>query len=84
MSKFGPLIGAIDEGTSSARFLLFQCESTEIIASHQKSVTNIFPQEGYYEQNPLEILHVVEECIEKTVQQLIELGGDPSDIGKNF
>lgn len=107
-SKFGPLVGAIDEGeihfwwdfirnfiqfppfqlftgTSSARFLLFQCNSTEIIASHQKSVTNIFPQEGYYEQDPIEILQVVEECIEKTVEQLVELGGSPSDIGElNF
>lgn len=45
-------------------------------------MTNIFPQEGYYEQDPLEILQVVEECIEKTVEQLIELGGSPNDIGK--
>lgn len=69
-------------GTSSARFLLFKCDSTEIVASHQKSVTNIFPQEGYYEQDPIEILQVVEECIEKAIEQLIELGGSPSDIGE--
>lgn len=71
----------IISGTSSARFLLFQCESSEVVASHQKSVTNIFPQEGFFEQDPIEILQVVEECIEKTVQKLVELGGSPSDIG---
>ncbi|CAG9811996.1 unnamed protein product [Chironomus riparius] len=78
--KFGNLIGAIDEGTSSSRFIIFRAESTEIIASHQKSVTNIFPCEGWYEQDPMEIINVVRDCIEKAVEQLIELGGHPSDI----
>lgn len=47
-------------------------------------MTNIFPQEGYYEQDPIEILQVVEECIEKTVEKLVELGGSPKDIGNEF
>lgn len=46
----------------------------------QKSVTNIFPREGWYEQDPNEILAVVNECIEKCVAKLIDLGGAPSDI----
>lgn len=67
-------------GTSSARFLIFRAESLEIVAQHQKSVTNIFPHEGWYEQDPLEILLVVVECIEKAVEKLVELGGSPEDI----
>ena len=67
-------------GTSSARFLIFRAESSEIIASHQKAVTNIFPREGWYEQDPKEILNVVIDCIEGACQKLKELGGDPSDI----
>ncbi|CRK87437.1 CLUMA_CG001238, isoform A [Clunio marinus] len=78
--KFGDLVGAIDEGTSSARFLIFRAESSEIIASHQKSVTNIFPKEGWYEQDPQEILDVVNECITKAIEKLIELGGEAKDL----
>lgn len=63
-------------GTSSARFLIFKAETTEIVASFQKSVTNIFPREGWYEQSPTEILDVVVECIEKACKQLVEIGGN--------
>lgn len=51
-----------------------------MICSHQKSVTNIFPREGWYEQDPMEIIDVVKECIEAAVKKLVELGGDPFDI----
>lgn len=60
--------------------MIFRAESSEIIASHQKSVTNIFPREGWYEQDPIEILKVVTECIEKAVEKLVQLGGAASDI----
>lgn len=74
-SKFGPLIGSIDEGTSSARFILFKAETSEIVCSHQKNIAQITPQEGWVEQDPMVILAVVNECIEKTVEKLINLGG---------
>lgn len=60
--------------------MIFRAESAEVICSHQKSVTNIFPREGWYEQDPMEIIDVVKECIEMAVKKLIELGGEPSDI----
>lgn len=71
----GPLVGAIDEGTSSARFILFKAETSEVVCSHQKAIGQITPQEGWVEQDPQLIMQVVEECIEKTVEQLIQLGG---------
>lgn len=74
-TRFGPLVGAIDEGTSSARFILFKAETSEVVCSHQKAIGQITPQEGWVEQDPQLIMQVVEECIEKTVEQLLQLGG---------
>lgn len=78
--KFGPLVGAIDEGTSSARFIIFKANSTEVVAYHQKELAQIFPQEGWVEQDPKAILEVVITCIQKAVIDLVELGGNPKDI----
>lgn len=60
--------------------MIFKAQTTEVICSHQKSVTNIFPREGWYEQDPVEIINVVRECMEIAVQKLIDLGGDVRDI----
>lgn len=73
--KFGPLIGAIDEGTSSARFIIFKANSSEVVAYHQKELEQHFPQEGWVEQDPCAILEVVTTCIQKAVENLVALGG---------
>ncbi|KAG6454184.1 hypothetical protein O3G_MSEX008547 [Manduca sexta] len=78
--KFGPLVGAIDEGTSSARFILFKANSLEVVTYHQKELEQIFPQEGWVEQDPNAILEVVTTCINKAVEKLIALGGNPKDV----
>ncbi|XP_069698290.1 glycerol kinase 3 isoform X1 [Periplaneta americana] len=78
--KYGPLVGAIDEGTSSARFLVFAARTREVVASHQIEITNTYPQEGWVEQNPKEILTAVEECITKAVETLRADDVEPSDI----
>lgn len=79
-SKFGPLVGAIDEGTSSARFILFRAETTDIVCSHQMPLEQLTPQEGWVEQDPLLYLSVVRECIARTVEKLVALGGSVADI----
>lgn len=76
----GSLLGAIDEGTSSARFMLFRANSTEVVCSHQESISMKFPQEGWVEQDPMEILEAVSKCIERTLEKLEALGGSVSDI----
>ncbi|XP_033329896.1 glycerol kinase 1 [Megalopta genalis] len=76
----GPLIGAIDEGTSSARFLVFDVLHRNVIASHQIEITQKYPQEGWVEQDPKEILHAVINCIKKTMEKLSNLGLSASDI----
>lgn len=73
--KFGPLVGAIDEGTSSARFIIFKANSSEVVAKHQKELEQIFPQEGWVEQDPYAILEVVVTCIQKAVENLVSAGG---------
>ncbi|NP_001108335.1 glycerol kinase [Bombyx mori] len=78
--KFGPLVGAIDEGTSSARFIIFKANSSDVVAYHQKELEQHFPQEGWVEQDPYAILAVVKTCIEKAVENLVALGGNPEDI----
>lgn len=79
-SKFGPLVGAIDEGTSSARFILFRAETADIVCSHQESLAQHTPQEGWVEQDPMLILRTVRTCIASTVDKLLELGGAVEDI----
>ncbi|VEN60148.1 unnamed protein product, partial [Callosobruchus maculatus] len=76
----GPLIGAIDEGTSSARFAIFKAGTAEIVASHQQELVKVYPQEGWVEQDPVEILTVVRTCIEKAIDKLIAEGGNVNDI----
>lgn len=76
--KFGDLVGAIDEGTSSARFVLFKLGTSNIICFHQLEIQNITPHEGWVEQSPADILDTVRLCIEKTIEKLITLGGSPT------
>lgn len=40
-----PLIGAIDQGTTSSRFLVFNTNG-DLIASHQLSFTQLYPRPG--------------------------------------
>ncbi|KRT83796.1 hypothetical protein AMK59_3777 [Oryctes borbonicus] len=75
-----PLVGAVDAGTSSVRFILFEAETTNAVASHQIELRKIFPQEGWVEQSPIEILHAVYECIDKTIEKLQDNNGQIKDI----
>ncbi len=47
-------IGAIDSGTTSTRFMLFDHQGS-IVAYDQREHEQIFPQSGWVEHNPLEI-----------------------------
>ena len=45
---------ALDQGTTSSRAIAFD-RAGRIIAMAQKELTQIYPQPGYVEQDPLEI-----------------------------
>ncbi|XP_069677093.1 glycerol kinase 3-like isoform X3 [Periplaneta americana] len=79
-SMFGPLVGSIDEGTSSARFLVFAAETSELLTYHQIEIPQMCPREGWVEQDPRQILKAVKDCMETTVDNLHKLDIDPMDI----
>ncbi|XP_049947786.1 glycerol kinase-like [Schistocerca serialis cubense] len=79
-NRYGPLIGALDEGTSSTRFMVFCARTTEILTYHQTDINVECPQEGWVEQNPVEILSAVLQTINQCVENLKEHEIDPADI----
>lgn len=74
------LIGAVDQGTSSSRFLVFASDSGETVTYHQIETKQIYPKAGWVEQDPMEILTSVRTCIDKTVEKLKQFEIDPSNI----
>ncbi|KAF4526215.1 hypothetical protein B566_EDAN001900 [Ephemera danica] len=78
--RFGPLVAAIDQGTSSTRFMVFAARTSELITYHQIPLRPLLPREGWVEQDPRELLSAVRECIERTVENLKQLDVDPADI----
>ena len=64
------LVGAIDQGTSSSRFLVFDADTEELVAQHQIPVENRYPKEGWCEQDPLELLESVKKCISAVYKDL--------------
>lgn len=74
------LLGSIDQGTSSSRFLIFEAESGELVTSHQIEVRQIFPQAGWVEMNPREIFDTVISCINRVCENLDSMNIPISEI----
>ncbi|KGO69620.1 Carbohydrate kinase, FGGY, N-terminal [Penicillium italicum] len=72
-------VGSIDQGTTSTRFLIFNHEG-EPVASHQVEFSQIYPNPGWHEHDPLEIITSVETCIEEAVQKFEAQGNTRSSI----
>ena len=60
------LIGAIDSGTTSTRFMLFD-QAGAIVAFEQREHAQIFPRSGWVEHDPLEIWQRTQEVIRATL-----------------
>ncbi|KAF2670093.1 glycerol kinase [Microthyrium microscopicum] len=73
------LIGAIDQGTTSSRFLIFNRQG-EPVAEHQTEFKQIYPNSGWHEHDPLELVSSVEGCIAGAVKDLEQKGGDLRNI----
>ncbi|KAL0397121.1 UNVERIFIED_CONTAM: Glycerol kinase [Sesamum calycinum] len=67
------LIGSIDQGTTSTRFIIYD-RSARPLASHQVEFTQFYPQSGWVEHDPMEILESVRECIAKAIDKATAAG----------
>ena len=63
----GKYVGAIDQGTTSTRFIVFDAQGA-IVAVAQKEHPQIYPQPGWVEHSPLEIARNTEEVISEALQ----------------
>lgn len=69
-------VGAIDQGTTSTRFIIFD-RSGKIIAVEQKEHAQIYPQPGWVEHDALEIWTNAQELFRNTLEKA---GLRPSDL----
>ncbi|MGA2193755.1 MAG: glycerol kinase GlpK [Bryobacteraceae bacterium] len=73
-------IGAIDQGTTSTRFLVFD-RAGRIVASAQKEHQQIYPQPGWVEHDPEEIWFRTREVIAQAMDQRGLKPGDLAALG---
>jgi glycerol kinase len=69
-----PMIGVIDAGTRTVQFCVFRSQHTQEIAGHAIDITQHTPQEGWFEEDPNEILQAVRTCMYNVVNQLGDKG----------
>ncbi|KAI0133600.1 glycerol kinase [Xylariales sp. AK1849] len=72
-------VGSIDQGTTSSRFIIFNSEA-DIVASHQIEFDNHYPESGWHEHEPMDLVNSVQECVEKAVEQFTSNGYSKSRI----
>ncbi len=73
-------IGAIDQGTTSTRFIVFD-RSGRIVSVAQKEHEQIYPQPGWVEHDPAEIWRRTQEVIDEAMKQRSLRATDLSAIG---
>jgi glycerol kinase len=73
-------IGAIDQGTTSTRFTVFD-RSGRVVATAQKEHEQIYPQPGWVEHDAEEIWRRAQDVITETMQQRGLRAGDIAAIG---
>ncbi|XP_065162340.1 glycerol kinase 3-like [Atheta coriaria] len=64
-----PLIGVIDAGTRTIKFCVFKAKHTKELFEHAVDINPIIPQEGWHEQDPIEILNAIKTCISEVTKQ---------------
>ena len=67
---------SLDEGTTSARAILFD-KSGKAVSVSQHEFTQIYPKEAYVEHNPLEIYSAQYSALTEAIAQI---GAEPSEI----
>jgi len=73
-------IAAIDQGTTSTRFIIFDL-SGKIVASDQKEHQQYYPKPGWVEHDPIEIWQNTKEVIASTLQKSWIQASDIAAVG---
>src|SRR5688572_11104446 len=73
-------IGALDQGTTSTRFIVFDVAG-DIVATSQKEHAQIYPQPGWVEHAPREILRNTDEVIAATLARAQLTARDIGAVG---
>jgi len=73
-------IGAIDQGTSSSRFIVFS-RSGQMVATAQKEHEQIYPHPGWVEHSPSEIWSRTQEVIAEALQSKSLTAKDLAAVG---
>ncbi len=73
-------VGAIDQGTTSSRFIVFD-RAGDTVASAQREHRQIFPQPGWVEHDPDEILTAVRAVIEEALRGASLTTADLAAVG---
>jgi len=73
-------IGAIDQGTTSTRFIIFNRQG-EAVGSAQREHRQIYPRPGWVEHDPMEIWHNTEAVIQAALAQSGVNGTELAAVG---
>lgn len=73
------LVGSIDAGTTSVRFMVFD-SAANVVGSHQLEFTQFYDHPGWQDQDSLEIVDKVNICVDETIKQIEKDGHSRSDI----
>lgn len=79
MAAAGKLIAAIDQGTTSTRVIIFD-EHAKAVASHQMEHKQIYPQDGWCEHDPIEVLENTKTCLDAAVANLAQAGRQAEQV----
>lgn len=78
------LIGVIDAGTNSIRFVIFKtsnfAQEQKELCSHEIEIKQISLRDGWLEHNPVEIINAIRECANVVIHSLSNLGFRKEDI----
>lgn len=61
-------VGAVDQGTTSTRFMIFNHEG-EVVSVHQLEHEQIYPKPGWVEHNPMEIWERTQQVIKGALEK---------------
>jgi glycerol kinase len=79
----GEYVGAIDQGTTSTRFMVFDHAGTEVVR-HQLEHEQVLPRPGWVEHNPVEIWERTSAVVQTALAQAGVCGDELCAVGITY